>query len=87
MQAVRSTMLFGIEVWLLKQNKLDILKGTERAMVRAICGVKLSDKFKIESLIDRLSSKETSETLAKASVVRWYEGNVSRKALTFKIYG
>ena len=91
---VRSAMLFGSEVWCLRQNELDILKRTETTMVRAICGVKLSDRFKSKSLIDRLGFKKTSESLAKASGVRWFchvmrrdEGNVLRKVLTFKIDG
>ena len=84
-------MLCGREVWCLRQDELDILKRTERAMVRAICGVKLSNRFKSKSLIDRFGLKKT---LAKTSGVRWFghvwrkdEGNVLRKALTFKIDG
>ena len=64
---VRSAMLFGSEVWCIRQNELNILKRTER--VRAIFGVKLSDSFKSKSLlIDVL--KEILETVAKASGVR-----------------
>ena len=85
-------MLFGSEVWCFRQNGLDILKRINRAMVRTICGVKLSDRFKSISLIDRLGLKETLETLAKASGVRCFGhvmrrdvANVLRKALTLKI--
>ena len=46
---VRSAMPFGSEVWCLRQNELDILQRTEKAMVRAICRMKLSDRFKSKS--------------------------------------
>ena len=56
--------------------------------------VKLSDKFKSKSLIDKLGSKKPLKTLAKASGLRWFghvikrdEKNVLRKALTLKSVG
>ena len=56
--------------------------------------MKLSDSFKSKFFIDRLALKETLEPLVKASSVRWFghvmrkdQGNVLRKALTFKIDG
>ena len=47
-------MLFESEIWCLRRNKSDILKRTERVMVEAICGVKLLERFKNKSLIDKL---------------------------------
>jgi len=43
---VRSAMLYGSETWCLKEKKIGILRRTERAMMRAMCGVKLIDKKK-----------------------------------------
>ena len=37
---VRSAMLYGSETWCLKENEKAILRRTERAMVRAMCGQK-----------------------------------------------
>ena len=39
MSCVRSVMLYGSETWCLGENEMGILR-TERAMVRAMCGVK-----------------------------------------------
>ena len=38
---VRSVMLYGSETWCLRENEMEILRRTERAMVRVMCGVKL----------------------------------------------
>ena len=54
---VRKALLFGSEVWFLRQNELDILKRTEKAIVRAICGMKFSDSFESKFLIDSLGLK------------------------------
>ena len=35
---VRVTMLYGSEIWCLRENEIAILRSTERAMVRAMCG-------------------------------------------------
>ena len=37
---VRSAMLYGSETWCLRENEMAILRRAERAMVRAMCGVK-----------------------------------------------
>ena len=41
---VRSAMLYGSEAWCFREKEMAILRRTERAMVRAMCGVKLSDR-------------------------------------------
>ena len=40
---VRSAMLYGSEGWCLREKEMSILRRTERAMIRAMCGVKLLD--------------------------------------------
>ena len=40
---IRSAMLYGSEAWCLRKKEMAILRGTERAMIRAMCGVKLLD--------------------------------------------
>ena len=71
-----------------------ILRRTERAMVRSMCGVKLTDKRKTDDLMEMLGLEESVERLAKANGVRWYghvlrkdEFHPLRKALDFKVDG
>ena len=42
--ALRSAMLHGSEAWCLRENKMSVLKRTEKALMRAICGVKMIEK-------------------------------------------
>ena len=75
---VRSAMLYGSEAWCLREKEMAILRRTERAMIRAICGVKLLDRRNSEELMDMLGIKESLDRMAKASSMRWY-GHVLRK--------
>ena len=45
---VRSTMLYGSETWCLRENEMAILRRTEKAMVRAMCGAELMEKKRTE---------------------------------------
>ena len=81
-------MLYGREIWCLKENEIAILRRTERAM----CGAKLMEKKRTEDLMEMLGLKETVVQMAKANGVRWYghvlrrdDGHVLRKALEFKV--
>ena len=89
---VRSAMLYGSETyaWCLRENEMEILRRTERAMVRAMCGAKLMEKKRTEDLIEMLGLKKTVVQMAKANGMRWYghvlrrdDGHVLRKALEF----
>ena len=51
---VRSAMLYGSETWCLRESEMAILRRTERAMVRSMCGVKLLDRKKMEDLMGML---------------------------------
>ena len=69
-----------------------ILRRTERAMVRSVCGVKLVDKKKMEDLMEILGLKETLDRMAKANGVRWYghvirrdDDNILKKAMTMEV--
>ena len=71
-----------------------ILRRTERAMVRAMCGAKLMEKKRTEDFMEMLELKETVVQKAKANEVRWYghvlgrdDGHVLRKALEFEVKG
>ena len=72
-----------------------ILRRTERAMVRAMCDVKLMKKKRTEDLqMEMLGLKETMVQMVKANGVRWYghvlrrdDGHVLRKVLEFEVKG
>ena len=91
---VRSAMLYGSETWCLRETEVATLRRTERAMVRAMCGVKLMEKKNTKELMDMLGLSETMEKLAKANGVRWYghvlrrdEDDLLRKALRLSVDG
>ena len=91
---VRSAILYGSETWCLKENEKAILRKTERAMVRAMCGQKVVDRNTTEEQMDRLGLKETIDRLATANGVRWYgyvlrrdDDSVLRVALNLKVSG
>ena len=71
-------MLHGSEEWCLSEKEMAILRRTERAMIRAMCGVKLLDRRNSEELMGMLGIKESLDRIAKASSMRWY-GHVLRK--------
>ena len=68
---VRSAMLYGCKAWCLREKEMAILKRTERAMIRAMCGVKLLDRRNSEELMNMLCIKESLDRMAKASSVVW----------------
>ena len=49
---VRSAILYGSETWCLKENEKAILRRTERAMVRSMCGQKVVDRKTAEEQMD-----------------------------------
>ena len=71
-----------------------ILRRTERAMVRSMCGVKLVDSKKMEELMEMLGLKETLDRMAKANGVRWYghvirrdDDNILKRAMMMEVNG
>ena len=60
---VRSAVLYGSETWCLREHEKAILRRAERAMLRAMCGRKATDKPTSE-LMDMLRLKETVDGLA-----------------------
>ena len=56
----------------LKENEKAILRRTERAMVRTMCGWKVVDQ-KTTDQMDQLGLKESINRLATGNGVRWYE--------------
>ena len=75
---VGSAILYGSEMWCLRENEMVILRRTEKAMTRAMCGVKLIGKKKSRELTSLLGLKDTLDGLARASRVQWC-GHVFQK--------
>ena len=91
---VRSAILYGSETWCLKENEKAILRKTERAMVRAMCGQKVVDRKTTKEQMDMLGLKETIDRLATANGVGWYghvlrrdDDSVLRVALNLEVSG
>ena len=70
-KCVRSAMLFGSQTWCLRENEMEILRWTERTMVRAMCSAKLMEKNK-NFLMEMLELKESVVQMVKVNRVRWY---------------
>ena len=71
-----------------------ILRRAEKAMMRAMCRVKLIEKRRSQELMSLLGLKDTLDGLARASGVQWYghvlrrdDGDVLRRALDFEVAG
>ena len=91
---VRPAILYGSETWSLGVNEMGILRRAERAMVRAMCGVKLVDRKRVEVLMRMVGLEEAVEQLALANSVRWFghilrreDGHVLGRALDFEVEG
>ena len=91
---VRSAMLYGSEIWCLRETEVAILRRTERAMVRSMCRVKLVDRKEMEELMEIVGLKETLDRMAKANGVRWYghvirrdDDNILKKAMMMEVNG
>ena len=91
---VRSAMLYGSETWCLRESEMAILRRTQRAMVRSMCGIQLVDRKNMEELIEMLGLKEKLDRMAKANGVRWYahlirrdDDNILKKSMMLEMNG
>ena len=71
-------MLYGSEEWCLRKKEMSILRRTKKAMIQAMCGVKLLDQRNSKKLMDMLGVKESLDRMPKARSMRW-NGYVLRK--------
>ena len=65
---VRCAMLYGSKTWCLREKEMGILRRTERAMVRAMCGAKLADRKNTEDMIDMLGLNQTIDIHSRSKV-------------------
>ena len=61
---IRSAMLYGSIMLCLKENEMAILRRTETAMIRAMCGVKTIKKRKSQELMSLLGLKNLPSHLS-----------------------
>ena len=73
---------------------MGILRRTERAIVRAMCGAKLANRKNTEDMMDTLGLNQAINKIAKANRERWLghalrkeDGEVVRNALEFNVEG
>ena len=78
---------------MVSKNEMAISQRTEKAMMRAMCGVKMIEK-KSQELMSLLGLENTLDGLARASGVPWYghvlrrdNGDALRRALDFEVAG
>ena len=64
----RSAMRYVSKTWCRRENEMVILRRTEKAIMRAICGVKIMEK-RSQELMSFLGLKDTLDGLARASAV------------------
>ena len=65
---VRSVTFHGSERWCLREKKMTILRRTDRAMIRAMCDVKLLDRRNNKELMDMLGIEECLDRWLKQVV-------------------
>ena len=61
---VRLAMLYGSETWCQRENEMAILR-TEKAMMRAMCRVKMIEKRRSQELMSLPGLKDTLNRLAR----------------------
>ena len=72
---VRSVLLYGSEFWAMRKEDKARLERNDQAMLRWICGVKISDRVSVDSLYQRLGIAPLI-TLLRSRRLRWF-GHVS----------
>ena len=65
------------EALCLRENEMATRRCIEKAMIRAMCGVKLIEKRSGQELVDFTGIKKTLDRVAKVNGVRW-KGHVLR---------
>ena len=67
-------MLYGSETWCLREDEMEILRRTKRAMVRAMCGAKLMEKKRTGDLCNGnvwIEGNSGSDAKSKWSEMVW----------------
>jgi len=91
---ILSAMLYGSETWCPNEKEVAIRRRMERAMLRAMCGVKLMDRKSTKDLMNMLGLTASIEITVKANALRWFghvlrteENSTLKAALDFEVLG
>ena len=57
-------MLYGSETWCLRENEMAVLRRNKKAIMRGMCGVKMTEKRSSQELMSLLGLKDTLDGLA-----------------------
>ena len=68
--SVRSAILYGSETWCLRKREVELLRRTKRALIRAMCGVKLRDRKNTKELMQMLGVALPIQRMVRAAAVR-----------------
>jgi hypothetical protein len=63
-------MIYGGETWVLRKEEEGVLQRAERAMVRMMCGVKLTDRKSSKQFMSMVGLSEDIVTLVRKSRLR-----------------
>ena len=74
---VRSAMTYASETWAVKADHLARMQRAEKAMVRWMCGARLSDGVRSEELRRRMGLEDIVDVMRRTRL-RWF-GHVQRK--------
>ena len=74
---VRSVMTYGSETWAMKTSYKEKFERADNAMIRKMCGARLSDRMRSEDLRKKLGLIEI-DTILRRSRLRWF-GHVQRR--------
>ena len=75
---VRRALMRAAECWATTKKDMDRIQRTDRSMMRWMCGVRLSDRVRVISLLQKLNLPSI-ESLVRGSRLRWH-GHVSRSS-------
>ena len=64
-------MLHGGETWAPKAEDIQILRRNDRAVIRWMCGVKISDEVSSATLLAKLALEEITSAL-RSRRLRWH---------------
>ena len=68
----------------MKENTIGVLQGTERIMVRTLCGEPIKDRKEVKELMVMLGFNQTWDQLVMANIVYWY-GHVFTRGIFTKM--
>ena len=68
-----SVMLYESKAWCLGQSEIEILQRTQRAIVGALCGMKMVDKKMMKDPMQMLGFEESIDKLAEANSLNYVD--------------